>query len=544
MTNDDPTKDESESIDSFNENEEIRRKIKKLLPKLKDKMIGLREEAADTLSELAADHAEYREILLPLLLKHTIKEEQWAIINNNILFHISFIPRQHTEWAEQFLSTYIELASVQDDRVFAGYVVRSYAFREIWEFISRRLIKLDHPKLGKILQIVSNGLHRTSMERAPKSDEVVYMLKIKDWYETKTGESIEPDPIIFSPPRAKSELPPPIIGADTTENNDQITKRTTSKSVSTTNRLVKSIVNSSKIEVGSKIRPNEQDALNQVNELIGLKSVKIEVEQTINEIKYQKLLMQHGEPPVTMSRHMVFTGNPGTGKTTIARLLGEIYKRLGVLSRGHMVETDRAGLVAGYLGQTAIRTDEVISTALGGILFIDEAYALTTQERDMYGQEAVDTLLKRMEDHRDNLIVIVAGYPIEMERFIDANPGLRSRFTKFLHFDDYTADELKQIYEVLLKSSGHMMSSDSGAHLAAIFHEMDNMRGEKFGNGRAVRNLYERTIRNVASRVIKTMPSNIKQILPEDISFEDVHAVLRSNTAKDALVNHTMTTSD
>jgi SpoVK/Ycf46/Vps4 family AAA+-type ATPase len=222
---------------------------------------------------------------------------------------------------------------------------------------------------------------------------------------------------------------------------------------------------------------------------------------------------------------MVFTGNPGTGKTTIARILGEIYKHLGVLSKGHMVETDRARLVAGYLGQTAIRTDEVISSALGGILFIDEAYSLTPENKDQFGQEAVDTLLKRMEDNRDDLIVVVAGYPKEMDRFVNSNPGLQSRFTKYIHFDDYSSDELTDIFLLLLKSDGYKMCQDSEEHIKQIFETMNSLRDEKFGNGRTVRNLYERTIRNVASRVVRTMPSDIQEVLQEDISIDDVRAV-------------------
>jgi hypothetical protein len=224
---------------------------------------------------------------------------------------------------------------------------------------------------------------------------------------------------------------------------------------------------------------------------------------------------------------MVFTGNPGTGKTTIARILGEIYKHLGVLSKGHMVETDRAGLVAGYLGQTAIRTEEVITSALGGILFIDEAYALSSEDRDQFGQEAIDTLLKRMEDHRDDLIVIVAGYPGEMDRFINSNPGLQSRFTKYIHFEDYNAKELQEIFELLIRGGGHEMSQDGKKHLGSIFETMNQLRDARFGNGRTVRNLYERTIRNVATRVIATMPSNINVVQPVDIAIEDVYAVMR-----------------
>jgi len=325
-------------------------------------------------------------------------------------------------------------------------------------------------------------------------------------YETKNGLPINPDVIVLTPAPSAPTLPPTPIDP-----------------------FIYPIEEEKQRKERSEMSTSVDEALQKVNKLIGLDSVKEEIQQTVNEIKYQKLLVSRGGKTVTMSRHMVFTGNPGTGKTTIARILGEIYKHLGVLSKGHMVETDRAGLVAGYLGQTAIRTEEVITSALGGILFIDEAYALSSEDRDQFGQEAIDTLLKRMEDHRDDLIVIVAGYPGEMNRFINSNPGLQSRFTKYIHFEDYNAKELQEIFELLLRSGGQQISKDGEHHLQGIFELMNKLRDEKFGNGRTVRNLYERTIRNLATRVIKTMPSNISEVLLEDITKEDVYSVLQVN---------------
>jgi len=338
-------------------------------------------------------------------------------------------------------------------------------------------------------------------------------------YETCNRLPTNPEAIVFTPPPSAPVLPPPIEYPPESAGNEY-QGGTASRGPRVDRRIGPSAMSSS-----------VEEAIRKVQGLIGLNTVKQEVELTINEIQYQKLLEKQGVRPVTLSRHMVFTGNPGTGKTTIARMLGEIYKHLGVLSKGHMVETDRAGLVAGYLGQTAIRTDEVVSSALGGILFIDEAYSLTTEDKDQFGQEAVDTLLKRMEDYRDDLIVVVAGYPQEMDRFVNSNPGLQSRFTKYIHFDDYTSDELRQIFLLLLESGGHKMRLGSEDHIKHIFETMNSLRDERFGNGRTVRNLYERTIRNVASRVVSTMPSDIQEVLQEDISTDDVHAIMRTGTA-------------
>ena len=223
-----------------------------------------------------------------------------------------------------------------------------------------------------------------------------------------------------------------------------------------------------KQETAAQVPPKEkiEDLQKELESYVGLTAVKGEVRDLINLATVEQLRRKHGLPTADMSLHMVFTGNPGTGKTTIARLMARIYHSLDILSKGQLVEVDRSGLVAGYVGQTAIKTRKVIDSALGGVLFIDEAYALNGGGANDFGQEAIDTLLKAMEDHRDDLVVIVAGYDGLMERFIHSNPGLESRFNRFLHFADYTEEELLDIFRMQCKKGCYTLDPAAEAPLA------------------------------------------------------------------------------
>ena len=242
--------------------------------------------------------------------------------------------------------------------------------------------------------------------------------------------------------------------------------------------------------------------MRELNSMIGLTAVKEELGSVINVIKLNNQRKLRGLAPVPMSKHLVFSGNPGTGKTTVARMLGKIYNKLGVLSSGHMIEVDRAGLVAGYVGQTAIKTKSVVEKALGGILFIDEAYSLTVGKGgNDYGFEAVDTLLKMMEDNRENLVVIVAGYPEPMEEFLESNPGLRSRFNTFIHFEDYKPDELLEIFRYSCRKNNYKLGNGAEEFLSSYFTDLYNYRDEDFANGREVRNLFEKSVARQANRL-------------------------------------------
>lgn len=277
--------------------------------------------------------------------------------------------------------------------------------------------------------------------------------------------------------------------------------------------------NGSEKEEESLPRENLDDLKKELAEYIGLEGVKKEVTNLINMASVYKMRRDHGLPTADMSLHMVFSGNPGTGKTMIARFMARVYHSLGLLSKGHLVEVDRSGLVAGYIGQTAIKTAKVMEEAKGGVLFIDEAYALTSKSENDFGFEAVDTVLKAMEDNRDDMVVIAAGYVDLMEEFVDSNPGLRSRFNKYIHFDDYTAAEMTDIFDLQCKKSCYTLTEEADAALTEYFAAAAEAAGE-FGNARGVRNTFEKILTEQANR-IAAMEQVTREALME-ITAEDV----------------------
>ena len=274
-------------------------------------------------------------------------------------------------------------------------------------------------------------------------------------------------------------------------------------------------------------RPLEE-LLAELDALVGLERVKRDVRELVNFLKVQKMREEQGLKRLPLSRHLVFYGNPGTGKTTVARLLAQIYRTLGVLRRGHLVEADRAAVVAGYVGQTAIKTKEAVQKALGGVLFIDEAYTLSAGGENDFGREAVETLLKLMEDHRDDLVVIVAGYTGKMQEFLDSNPGLRSRFNRHLRFDDYDRDQLVRIFKTFCGKAEFKVTPAAETALASAFDALTATRDETFGNARTARNLFEAAISKQANRIV-SLPRVDKEIL-STIDAADVpgHEELRS----------------
>lgn len=263
-----------------------------------------------------------------------------------------------------------------------------------------------------------------------------------------------------------------------------------------------------------------ENLLNELDGLVGLDSVKEEVRSLINLIKVRALRKKHGLPLMDMSYHMVFTGNPGTGKTTVARLIAGIYKELGILSEGNLVETDRSGLVAGYVGQTAIKVREVVEKAIGGVLFIDEAYSLASSCSNDFGDEAIETLVKLMEDHRDDLVVIVAGYTDEMQQFLKSNTGLMSRFNKFIVFEDYSDSELIEILGNMVDKAGFSIDNEALNKASEIVCSMSDSERSAFGNARGIRNMFERIVVNQANRISSLSEPDIEQLMK--ITVDDV----------------------
>ena len=276
--------------------------------------------------------------------------------------------------------------------------------------------------------------------------------------------------------------------------------------------------------IGKNIDQVIPKSLDSINELIGLSRVKNEITTLANSVKILRKKQEMGMKVPNISYHCVFSGNPGTGKTTVARILAGIYKDLGILKSGHLVETDRSGLVAEYVGQTAVKTNKIIDEALDGVLFIDEAYSLVQGGKEDYGSEAIATLLKRMEDDRDRLVVILTGYTNEIETFINSNPGLRSRFNRYIHFDDYSAEELFKIFLLNAEKNEYKLTEEAKTFLSKKLEEVIKNKQKDFGNARYIRNLFEKTIEAQANR-LAIKPNVTKEMLTE-IQLVDLKNVI------------------
>ena len=271
-------------------------------------------------------------------------------------------------------------------------------------------------------------------------------------------------------------------------------------------------------------KPDFDELMGELESLVGLEEIKRDIKNMINLIKVRKLREQNDLPVPPMSLHMVFLGNPGTGKTTVARILSGLYAAIGVLEKGQLVEVDRSGLVAGYVGQTALKTQEVIKKAIGGVLFIDEAYSLASGGENDFGREAIETILKAMEDHRKELIVIVAGYSGPMEKFISSNPGLESRFNKYFFFPDYNGEQLMAIFRKQCDKNGYKLNEEAEKRAVELFTELYENRGDNFGNGRDVRNCFEDMVVRQSNRVAgmeSPTKEDLMAVLPEDLEEED-----------------------
>jgi len=271
-------------------------------------------------------------------------------------------------------------------------------------------------------------------------------------------------------------------------------------------------------------KPDFDELMSQLEELVGLEDVKKDIKNLVNLMKVRKLREANDLPVPPMSLHMVFMGNPGTGKTTVARIVSGLYAAIGVLEKGQLVEVDRSGLVAGYVGQTALKTQEAIKRALGGVLFIDEAYSLSSGGENDFGREAIETILKAMEDHRKELIVIVAGYTGPMEKFLSSNPGLESRFNKYFFFPDYNGEQLMAIFRNQCKKNGYVLSEEAEKAAVALFTDLYENRSDNFGNGRDVRNCFEDMVVRQSNRVAQLenpTKEDLMAVLPEDLQDKE-----------------------
>lgn len=391
---------------------------------------------------------------------------------------ISFTNRQLTIFSS--MTTSAEHIDGHDDfNLSLLFAVHDDELEEIYRILMFRLNQIIAKTDGKLSE--------------KEKDWLKNILKNEEWIKSDDEEDTESNTQTRIEWIAKSEA-----------NIDAI-KRTTKKSVEK--------------EKGVPIAENKT-SFDELDELIGLSETKKEIASLTNYIQMKQKRDEMGLKSPNVSYHCVFSGPPGTGKTTVARVLAGIYRDLGVLKKGHLVETDRSGLVAEYVGQTAVKTNKIIDEALDGVLFIDEAYTLAQESKEDYGREAIATLLKRMEDDRDRLVVILAGYTNEIEHFINSNPGFRSRFNRYIYFDNYTADELYEIFSLQLKKNEYMLADDATQYLKEHLESITQNRPKDFGNARYVRNLFEKTVESQASR-LSLVPNLTKETLSK-ICIEDI----------------------
>ncbi|MBQ3732269.1 MAG: AAA family ATPase [Muribaculaceae bacterium] len=299
------------------------------------------------------------------------------------------------------------------------------------------------------------------------------------------------------------------------------------------NRGIEDIYYSKKAKIVGEEEKTLKELLQELNELVGLEKVKQIVNDLICYQQVQKLRRDNGLSSPERTLHLAFIGNPGTGKTTVARIVGRIYKQIGVLSKGHFTEVSRTDLIAGYQGQTALKVKKVIEKAKGGVLFIDEAYSITENDHsDSYGRECLTELTKALEDYRDDLVVIVAGYTAPMEKFFESNPGLKSRFNTFIYFDDYNADELMSILKHLCSKDNYTLSTPTQDILSQRFRNIADAKIEQFANGRYIRNIFEEMIMNHARRVARLenpTKSQLEEMIIDDVPDENQDLVYGSN---------------
>ncbi len=334
-----------------------------------------------------------------------------------------------------------------------------------------------------------------------------------------------------------------LVPLDTTETDKNKTSQTVTEEKNTTVRETKETKES---KVGEKTplkdRKTLEQALSELDALIGLNEVKAEVHKLVDFALVAKEREKQGLKVAKISYHCVFTGSPGTGKTTVARILGDIYRELGILKSGHLVETDRSGLVGEYVGETAQKTNRLIDSALDGVLFIDEAYALSSDSKSDYGAEAIATLLKRMEDDRERLVVIVAGYPEEMKSLLDANSGLRSRFNRYIHFPDYSANELAAIFRLRAKQNQFILSPDLESGIDKIMVKAIKHKDRQFGNGRFVRNLFESAVECQATRLATEKNLSKEQLIT--LSLADVDSSIVPSDQEDITLEQALAELD